>query len=126
MTEAATTRDVPIMRDNTFARATADNAVVIALGRDVEIAFMAISPTLVANRLTIAADGQETDLSSVQIQNSMYEVCRVRMNSDALQLLTTQLLVRLMEDGTPIDEFVTTARRTHEAVIRGDGSTSNG
>lgn len=125
MTEAATTRDVPIMRDNTFARATADNAVVLDLGRDVEIAFMAVSPTPVTNRLTISPGGEERELSAVQIQNSMYEVCRVRMNPDAIELLATQLLVRLIESGESIDDFVAAARRTHSATHKSDGSTAN-
>lgn len=126
MTDAAMTRDVPIMRDNTFHRSTADNAVVIPLGRDTELAFLAVSPMPVANRVSVTPNGVESTMAAVQLQNALFEVSRVRLNPDAINVLTTQLLLRAVESGASLEVILDNMRDAQAASIREDGTFANG
>lgn len=99
--DSAKFRDIAIVRDNGYFRAAADNAIVLHLGRDVEVCFVATHPTPILNRETVddEDDGEENKLTGIQIENKLLEVGRVRMAPEAWAITAVQIVARQIEEG---------------------------
>lgn len=64
---------IPVVRDNTFTRASADRLISFNLGRDVELAYIQYGPAI---KECIDRDHSEEFV----MKNVMTEVCRIRMS----------------------------------------------
>ncbi len=79
-----------VVRDSAFVRLYADEVSVLALGRDLELAFLAVSP-LVTKRMERGV-GDDRELG-YQLTQSMAEVARIRL-SPASGLQTSMALLQ--------------------------------
>jgi hypothetical protein len=81
--------ETQIVRDNLFARFSADNAICINLGADLEVAFLAISPE-------IAAQVQAENGAAIQIKSSFVETARLRCNRAGAVTIAMSILHTLV------------------------------
>jgi hypothetical protein len=90
-----------IARDSAFARVYVDNIIAVFLGRDVEMAMLAATPSV----LQIVPE-DEPGKSEVTLTPNTVEVCRARMApGTALNACFNTLLALLQNDELDVDEL---------------------
>ena len=98
MSEPPAHRDIPIQRDSTFSRATADNAIVFPLGRDFELAFVATSPVPKTNRERKGKEQNDIEMAGIIIEPMIFEVARVRMPPESALTMAIQIVAAAIEN----------------------------
>lgn len=93
--EDTTIEAMPVHADANFRRAFADQTVVFPLGRDIDLAFLALSPVI--HGVTAA---QGSDRATVETHPALHEVCRMRVSPFTALTLAIQIIQPLVEQGT--------------------------
>ena len=105
-----------IVRDSTFSRAVADKAIVLDLGRDVEIACLEAVPELVNIR-------NKAQVEELETRPVLTEVVRLRLPwSSALSLAIELLGTGISKDMIMVDGLLDAIRSLREESL----SASNG
>lgn len=84
---------MPVHVDPNFFRVYADQAVVMALGHDVDLAFVAVNPTI------DVVHGHSDGSNEFKMTPSFAEVARVRMPPGAAAVTAVTIIERLIEHG---------------------------
>lgn len=85
--------EVPVIRDATFHRAVADKAIVIDLGRDVELALLQGSPT-VKKMIDLDEENEQA-----QLEGGFTEVVRLRLAAPVAFNIAVNILDTLVRAG---------------------------
>lgn len=101
LTTSDSEQTIEIVRDSTFTRFVADEAIVSSLGRDLEVSFIQYGP--IHNIQT-----DHGDFESVESTSVLTEVARMRMAYGAMVTTVMQFLQGGIKDG----------RLKKEAIIR--------
>jgi hypothetical protein len=94
--DSATTT-IPVMRDNTFARAVADEATVLYLGRDVEYSFLQIGHTVIEK--TIKDLNDEDVEEGFNLRPVLTETARIRMHQQSALFFALNIIDTLADAG---------------------------
>lgn len=99
MSEEATAEldQVPVERDSCFIRCVADEGVPIALGRDIEFAFLQFSPKI-HGKSTRVVD-EETEEEGFALSPTLTEVARVRMGPHQAMAFALATVDSLLKTG---------------------------
>lgn len=95
--------EIPIVRDATFTRVTADQALVVNLGREYELAFLQNSPQIKTMTIVLQDEG---GMSGFERDSVMTEVVRVCISSDGAAQMAMHILQSLIRANQVINEMV--------------------